>query len=108
MRGRRPFRLVLVALAVLAALSHVCALPIQATAHHEPAAPHAPPTDSHDDGASCEAAARASSHAGLPFVPVVAVAAEPVLPAPASAVPVAHPVPCRSSPLFLLHLTLRI
>jgi hypothetical protein len=113
MRGRSPLSVVVVALAVLATLSHVCAVPLDVEAHHEahpePMAPHTTPTETHDDGASCEALSPASAHAGLGPVPVAtAVIAGAVLPAPASVSLAIRPVHSRSSPLFLLHLTLRI
>jgi len=108
MRGRSSFRLVLVALAVLAALSHVCALPLHAEAHHEPVAPHATPTEPHGDDASCEAASPAPSHAGLALAPMAAADAEPALPVPGSPAIELRAVFSRSSPLFVLFLTLRI
>jgi hypothetical protein len=108
MRGPSSFRLVLVALAVLAALSHVCALPLHAEAHHEPVAPHATPTEAHDDGASCEAASPAPSHAALALAPMAAADAEPALPVPVSPALELRSVFSRSSPLFVLFLTLRI
>lgn len=99
----------LVALAVLAALSHVCALTLHAEAHHhEPVAPHATPTESHDDGASCEATSRAPSYAVAALAPVAVAIAEPTLPLPVSPALAFRPVFSRSSPLFVLHLTLRI
>ena len=108
MRGRSSFRLVLVALAVLAALSHVCALPLHAEPLHEPVAPHATPTEAHDDSASCEAASPAPSYAVPTLVPATVAIAEPALPAPASPVLAFRPVFSRSSPLFVFFLTLRI
>jgi hypothetical protein len=108
MRGRPSFRLVLVALAVLAALSHVCALPLHAEAHHEPVAPHATPTEAHDDGASCEAASPAPSHAALALAPMATADAEPAPPVPVSPALELRAVFSRSSPLFVLFLTLRI
>jgi hypothetical protein len=108
MRSRAPFHLVLVALAVLAALSHVCALPLHAEPLHEPVAPHATPTETHDDGASCEAASPAPSYTVVALALADVAIAEPALPAPASPVLVVRSVSSRSSPLFLLHLTLRI
>jgi hypothetical protein len=108
MRSRSSFRRVLVVLAVLATLSHVCALPLHAEAHHEPAAPHATPTETHGDDASCEAASPAPSHAALVLAPVAAAAAEPALPVPVSPALELRSVFSRSSPLFVLLLTLRI
>jgi hypothetical protein len=108
MRGRSSFRLVLVALAVLAALSHVCALPLHAEAHHEPVAPHSTPTEAHDDGASCEAASRTPSYAVAALVSVAVAIAEPALPVPVSPALALRPVFSRSSPLFVLLLRLRI
>ena len=108
MKGRSPLRLVLAALAILATLSHICALPLHAEGHHEPVAPPATPTETHDDGASCEAAAPAPSHAALARAPVAAADGEPALPVPVSPVLAFHPVCSRSSPLFVLFLTLRI
>jgi hypothetical protein len=108
MRGRSSFRLVLVALAVLAALSHVCALPLHTEAHHEPVAPHATPTEAHDDGASCEAASPAPSHTALAMAPMAAADTEPALPVPVSPALELRAVFARSSPLFVLFLTLRI
>jgi len=108
MRGRPTFRLVLVALAVLAVLSHVCALPLHAEPPHEPVAPHATPTEAHDDGASCEAASPAPSYAVSALVPMAVAIAEPALPAPVSPGLAFRPVCSRSSPLFVLFLTLRI
>lgn len=106
MRGRSSFRLVLVVLAVLAALSHVCALPLHAEGHHEPVAPHTTPTEAHDDGASCEAASPTPSHAAL--APVATADAEPALPVPVTPALDLPAVFSRSSPLFVLFLTLRI
>jgi len=108
MRGRSSFRFVLMALAVLAALSHVCALPLHAEPPHEPVAPHATPTEAHDDGASCEAASPAPSHAALGLAPVATADAEAALPVPVSPALALRPVLSRSSPLFVLFLTLRI
>lgn len=108
MKGCSLLRLVVVALAVLGALGHVCALPLHAEPPHEPVAPHTTPTEAHDDGASCEAASPAPSHAALALAPVAAADAEPALPVPVSPVLVVRPVSSRSSPLFLLHLTIRI
>ena len=110
MRSRSSFRRVLVVLAVLATLSHVCALPLHAEAHHEPVAPHATPIETHGDDASCEAASPAPSHAALVLAPVAAAAAdaEPVLPVPVSPALELRSVFSRSSPLFVLFLTLRI
>jgi hypothetical protein len=108
MRGPSSFRLVLVALAVLAVLSHVCALPLHAEAHHDPVAPHATPTEAHDDGASCEAASPAPSHAALALAPIAAADAEPAPPVPVSPALELRAVFSRSSPLFVLFLTLRI
>ena len=108
MRGRSSFRLVLVALAVLAALSHVCALPLHAEAHHEPVAPHATPTEPHGDDASCEAASPAPSYTVVALAPAAVAVAEPAQPLAGSPALVVHPVSSRSSPLFLLLLTLRI
>lgn len=108
MRGRSPFRLVLVALAVLAVFSHVCVLPLPAEAAHEPVAPHATPTEAHGDEGSCEAASPAPSYpvpAPVPATAAVAALAPPVAMSPAFIV---RPVHSRSSPLFLLHLTIRI
>jgi len=42
MRGRALFHPVILALAVLAILSHTCVLPLYAEAHQELVAPHAP------------------------------------------------------------------
>ena len=92
----------------MAALSHVCALPLHAEAHHEPVAPHATPTESHGDGASCEAASPAPSYAVAALAPVAVAIAEPALPLPVSPALAFRPVFSRSSPLFVLHLTLRI
>ena len=108
MRSRSSFRLVLVVLAVLAALSHVCALPLHAEPPHEPVAPHATPTEAHDDGASCEAASPAPSYAVLTLAPVATADAEAALPVPVSPALALRPVLSRSSPLFVLFLTLRI
>jgi hypothetical protein len=108
MRSRSSFRRVLVVLAVLATLSHVCALPLHAEAHHEPVAPHATPTETHGDDASCEAASPAPSHVALVLAPVAAATAEPALPVPVSPALELHSVFSRSSPLFVLFLTLRI
>jgi hypothetical protein len=108
MRGPSSFRLVLVALAVLVALSHVCALPLHAEAHHEPVAPHTTPTETHDDGASCEAASPAPFHAALALAPMATADAEPALPLPVSPALELRAVFSRSSPLFVLFLTLRI
>jgi len=108
MRGRSSFRLVLVALAVLAALSHVCALPLHAEAHHEPVAPHATPSETRGDDASCEAASPASSYAALALAPVATADAEPALPVPVAPALELRAVFSRSSPLFVLFLTLRI
>jgi hypothetical protein len=98
----------LVALAVLAALTHVCVLPFHAEAHHEPVAPHATPTETHGDDASCEAASPAPSHAALVLAPVTAAGAEPALPVPVAPALELRAVFSRSSPLFVLFLTLRI
>jgi hypothetical protein len=108
MKGRSPLRRVLAALAILATLSHICALPLHAEGHHEPVAPHATPTETHDDGASCEAASPAPSHAALALAPVAAADGEPALPVPVSPALELRAVFSRSSPLFVLFLTLRI
>lgn len=108
MRGYSPFRLALVALAVLAIVSHICALPFHAEAQQKPVAPHATPTETHGDEASCDAASRVPSYAGPALVPGAVAVAEPALPLPVSPALVVRPVFSRSSPLFLLHLTLRI
>lgn len=108
MRGRSSFRLVLVALAVLAALSHVCALPLHAEAHHEPVAPHAAPTETPGNDASCEAASPAPFQSALALAPMATADAEPALPAPVSPALELQAVCSRSSPLFVLFLTLRI
>ena len=109
MKGRSPLRLVLAALAILAALSHVCAaLPLHAEGHHEPVAPHTTPTEAHDDGASCEAASPGPSHAALALAPMATADAGPALPVPAAPALALRSVFSRSSPLFVLFLTLRI
>jgi len=108
MRGRASFRLVLVVLAVLAALSHVCTLPLHAEPSHEPVAPHATPAEPHGDDASCEAASPAPSYAVPALVAMAAAITEPVLPGPVSPALELRAVFFRSSPLFVLFLTLRI
>ena len=108
MRGRALFHPVILALAVLAILSHTCVLPLYAEAHQELVAPHAPPTETHGDEGSCEAASPGPSYsvpAPVPAPAAVAALAPPVVMSPALII---RPVLSRSSPLFLLHLTLRI
>ena len=108
MRDRSLFRLVVVAVAVLAILGHICVLPLYAESHHEPVAPHATPTEAHGYAASCEAAPPGPSYAAPALMPLGVAIVEPALPLPVSPALVVGPGFSRSSPLFLLHLTLRI
>jgi hypothetical protein len=110
MRRGSPLLLVLVALAVLAALSHVCVLPGHLDAHAEDAHSSVPPVDKHQGvDASCEAAPPVTPCA--PPVPAAAmlVVTEPPPPLAALAgVSLVRPNASRSSPLFLVHLALLI
>jgi len=109
MRRGSPLLLVLVALAVLAALSHVCVLPGHLEAHAEGGHSSVPPVAEHEGvDASCEAAPPVTPHAP-PAPAVKLVVVEPSAPLAALAgVSLVHPNASRSSPLFLVHLALLI
>ena len=100
----------LVSIAILVALGHVCALPAHAEAHHDPVtADTTPAGESGGDDASCEATPAPSPHAApAPAGPTALVAARlPQVP-PSVGVPAAPPRASRSSPLFIVHLALLI
>jgi hypothetical protein len=110
MRRRSPLLLVLVVLAVLAALSHVCVLPGHLEAHAEGGHSSVPPAAEHEGvDASCEAAPPVTPHAPLAPAAVMLVVVEPSTPLSALAgVSLVRPNASRSSPLFLVHLALLI
>jgi hypothetical protein len=110
MRRRSPLLLVLVVLAVLAALSHVCVLPGHHEAHAEGDHSSVPPVDEHEGvDASCEAAPPVTPHAPLAPTAVMLVVVEPSAPLVAlTGVSLVRPNASRSSPLFLVHLALLI
>jgi hypothetical protein len=108
MKRRSPQLLVLVVLAVLAALSHVCVLPGHLEAHAEGGHSSAPPVTGHEGvDASCEAAPPVTPHAAPAAVKLVVVAPAAPL-ATLTGVSLVHPNASRSSPLFLVHLALLI
>jgi hypothetical protein len=110
MRRGSPPLLVLVALAVLAALSHVCVLPGHLEARTEGGHSSAPPVAEHESvDASCEAAPPVTPHAPPPAAAVMFVVVEPSAPPAAlTGVSLVRPNVSRSSPLFLVHLALLI
>jgi hypothetical protein len=108
MTGRMS-SLVVVVIAVLTVLGHVCAGPLHA--HAGAVTSHAQDHDaSHNDeaahGGSCEALQTAPSVA-MPALPVTRLEAV-VLTAAPTAVAAPAPAPCASPPLFLLHVVLLI
>jgi hypothetical protein len=110
MRQRSPQLLVLVALAVLAALSHVCVLPGHLEAHAEGGHSSVPPVAEHEGvDASCEAAPPVTPQAPPAPAAAMLVVAEPLAPLTAlPSVSLVRPNASRSSPLFLVHLALLI
>jgi hypothetical protein len=101
---------VLVVLAVLAAISHVCVLPGHLEAHVEGGHSSGPHGAEHEGvDASCEAASPVAPHAPPAPAAVMLVVAAPSVPLAALAgVSLVRPNPSRSSPLFLVHLALLI
>jgi hypothetical protein len=110
MRRRSPLLLVLVTLAVLAALSHVCVLPGHVEAHSEGAPSSAAHGVEHEGvDASCEAARPVTPHAPPAPAAVLLVVAERSAPlAAVTGVSLVRPNASRSSPLFLVYLALLI
>jgi hypothetical protein len=110
MRQRSPQLLVLVALAVLAALSHVCVLPGHLESHEEGGHSSVPPMAEHEGvDASCEAAPSVAPHVPPARATVMLVVAEPSASLVAlPSVTLVRPNASRSSPLFLVHLALLI
>jgi hypothetical protein len=110
MRRRSPLLFVLVALAVLAALSHVCVLPGHGEAHAEGAPSSVPHGDEHEGvDASCEAAPTLTPQAApAPTAVMLVVAERSAPPATLTGVSLVRPNASRSSPLFLVHLALLI
>jgi hypothetical protein len=109
-RRRSPLLVVLVALSILGALSHVCVLPGHAEAHANGAHSSVPPLDEHDGvDASCEAAPPVAPHAPPAPAAVTLIVAEPAPPlATLAGAPLVRPYASRSSPLFLVQLALLI
>ena len=110
MKRRSPRLLVLVVLAVLAALSHVCVLPGHIEAHAKDGHSSVPLDAEHEGvDASCEAAPPVPPHAPPAPAAVMLVVVEPSAPLAAlTGLSLIRPNASRSSPLFLVHLALLI
>ena len=105
----RPSSILLVAIAIVVVMGHICAGPFHA--HAGTVTPHAEDhpergSDEATHGGSCEAL-RATPNIDLPALPVVGL---DVVPLTAILIATARPFPARdtSPPLFLLHAVLRI
>jgi hypothetical protein len=107
MRHRALPRILLVALAIAAVVGHICSLPLRADAHASHPMPAGTPAEgSHDEGASCVAAAVPPPSHPIPAT-MLSRAPEPLAP-PAPTSVLARPVGPRSSLPPPVHPPLRI